>query len=70
MRRLAKVVRSRSKRGIAVLEKLNGAYFKVGLVAAAVFASAYIIETKTILALEQSKNPFEVTADHEQGMYR
>ena len=67
MRRLAKVLRSRSKRGLAVLKTLNGVHLKVGLVASAIFALAYAVET---IALEQSQNPFEVTADHEQGMYR
>jgi hypothetical protein len=60
----------RSKRGFAVLKKLDGVHFRAGLVAAAIFALAYAVETKTILALEQSQNPFEVAADHEQGMYR
>lgn len=68
MHRLAKVLRSTSKTGFAVLKTLNGVHLKVGLVAATIFALAYAVETKTILALEQSQNPFEVTADHEQGM--
>ena len=62
MRHLAKVVRSRSKGGFAVLKKVSDAHIKVGLVAA--------VETKAILALESSQYPFEVTADHRQSMYR
>jgi hypothetical protein len=70
MRHLAKVVRSRSKGGFAVLKKVSDAHIKVGLVAAAIFALAYAVETKAILALESSQYPFEVTADHGQSMYR
>jgi hypothetical protein len=70
MHRLAKVVRSGSKRSFAVIEKVGGAYVKVGLVAAALFTLAYAAETKAIFALESSQGPFEVTADHDQNMYR
>jgi hypothetical protein len=72
MHRLAKVVRSGSKRSFAVIEKVGGAYVKVGLVAAALFTLAYADETKAkaIFALESSQGPFEVTADHDQNMYR
>jgi hypothetical protein len=68
--RLAKVARSGSKRSFAVLEKVGGAHVKVGLVAAVLFISAYAVETKAIFALESSQGPFEVTADHDQNMYR
>ena len=66
MHRLAKVVRSGSKRSFAVLEKVGG----VGLVAAVLFTLAYAVETKAIFALEAAQGPFEVTADHDQNMYR
>jgi hypothetical protein len=54
MHRLAKVVRSGSKRSLAVLERAGGAYVKVGLVAAALFTLVYVVETKAIFALESS----------------
>ena len=60
MRRLAEVFRSKSKRSLAVLKKVNGAHVKLGLVAAAFFVLAYAVETKAILALESSQNLFEV----------
>jgi hypothetical protein len=60
MRRLAEVFRSKSKRSLAVLKKVNGTHVKLGLVAAAFFVLAYAVETKAILALESSQNLFEV----------
>jgi hypothetical protein len=68
--RLAEVVRSGSKRSFAVLEKVGRAHIKIGLVAAALFALAYAVETKAIFALESSQGPFEISADHNQNMYR
>jgi hypothetical protein len=59
-----------AKRSFAVLEKIGGAYVKVGLVAAVLFTLAYAVETKAIFALESSQGPFEVSADHDQNMYR
>ncbi len=59
VRRLAKVVRSQSKRSFAILKKINGAHFWLGIFAAALFALAYAAETKAILALETS-NLFEI----------
>jgi len=70
MHRLAKVPRSRGKGSFAVLKKVSHARIKVGLVAAASFALAYAVETKAILALESSQGPLEVSADHDQNMYR
>jgi hypothetical protein len=70
MHRLAEVVRSGSKRSFAVLEKVGRAHIKIGLVAAALFALAYAVETKAIFALESSQGPFEISADHNQNMYR
>jgi hypothetical protein len=60
VQRLAKVVRSKSKRSFAVLKKVNDAHVKLGLVAAALFVLAYVVETKAILALESSQNLFEI----------
>jgi hypothetical protein len=60
MHRLAKVPRSSGKRSLAVLKEINRAHIKIGLVAAAVFALAYAVETKAILVLESSQGPFEV----------
>jgi len=57
MHRLAKVVRSKSKRCFAVLKKVSGAHFKIGLVAAALFALACAVEAQAILALESSQDP-------------
>jgi hypothetical protein len=34
------------------------------------FALAYAVETKAIFALESSRGPFEISADHDQNMYR
>jgi ABC-type Fe3+ transport system permease subunit len=70
MHRLAKVPRSRGKRSFAVFKKVTRAHIKVGLVAAALFALAYAVETKAIFALESSRGPFEISADHDQNMYR
>ena len=60
VRRLAKVVRSKSKRSFAVLKTVNGAHVKLELAAAALFVLAYAIETKAILVLESSQDLFEV----------
>jgi hypothetical protein len=60
MRRLARVVRSGSKRSVAVLEKVGGAHVKVGLLAAILFFLVYAVETKAIFALESSQDLFEV----------
>jgi hypothetical protein len=57
---LVKIVRSKSKRCLAVLKTVNGAHVKLGLVAAALFVLAYAVETKAILALESSQNLFEI----------
>jgi hypothetical protein len=70
MHRLATVLRSKGKRNFAVLKKVSGAQIKLWLVAAVFFASAYVVETRAILALESPQNPIEVTADDGQGMYR
>src|SRR5258708_39711489 len=48
---LAKVVRSRSKGGFAVLKKVSDAHIKVGLVAAAIFALAYAARRRRFLCL-------------------
>jgi hypothetical protein len=50
--RPAKVIRAGSKRSFAVLEKVDRQHVKIGLVAAALFALAYAVETKAIFALE------------------
>jgi hypothetical protein len=60
MQRLANVVRSKSKRILAVLKKVNRAHVELGLVAAALFVLVYAVETKAILALESSQDLFEV----------
>ena len=58
--RLVKDVRSKSKKSLAVLKKVNGAHVKLGLVAAAFFVLAYAVETKAILVLELSQDLFKV----------
>jgi hypothetical protein len=68
--RLVKVLRSGSKRSLAVLKTASGARIKVGLIAAILFALVCAVETKVIFALESSQDPFEVTAGHGQSMYR
>ena len=70
MHRLAEVVRSGSKRSFAVLEKVGRAHIKIGLVAAALFALGYAVETKAIFVLESSQGPFKISAEHDQNMYR
>ena len=60
MLRFAKVVRSKSKRTLAVVKKVNGARLKLGIVAVAFFVLAYAVETKAILALQSPQNLFEV----------
>ena len=58
--RLVKDVRSKSKKSLAVLKKINSANVKLGLVAAAFFVLAYAVETKAILVLESSQDLFKV----------
>jgi hypothetical protein len=58
-----------SRRSFAALKKVRGAHIKLGLIAAILFALAYAIETKAILALEASPNPWQVTAGRGQNMY-
>jgi hypothetical protein len=70
MRRLAKVVRSKSMRSFAFLKEINSAHLKIGLVAAALFALVYAVETKAILVLESSQDPLEVMHQSPQMMYR
>jgi hypothetical protein len=70
MHRVAKIVRSKSKRSFAALKEINGAHLKIGLVAAALFALVYAVETKAILVLESSQNPFEVMRQSPETMYR
>jgi hypothetical protein len=59
VRRLAKVIRRKRKRGSAVLKSVNGKRFKIALVVA-LFALACAVETKAILALESSQELFKV----------
>jgi hypothetical protein len=70
MHRLAKALCFRGKRSFPVLKKVSDAHIQVGLVAAALFALTYAVETKAILALESSQDLFEVSADHGQNIYR
>jgi hypothetical protein len=58
--RLVKDVRSKAKKSLAVLKKVNGAHVVLGLVAAAFFVLAYAVETKAILVLESSQDLFKV----------
>jgi hypothetical protein len=67
---LAKALCFRSKRSFPVLKKVSDAHIKVGLVTAVLFALAYAVETRAILALESSQDLFEVAPDHGQNMYR
>jgi hypothetical protein len=60
MQRLAKIVRSKCKKSVAVLKKVDRAHLKLGIVAAALFVMAYAVETKAILTLESSQDLFEV----------
>jgi hypothetical protein len=60
MHRLEGVVRSMSKKILAILAKVGGPRIKVGLLAAALFTLAYVVETKAIFSLESSQNLFEV----------
>jgi hypothetical protein len=68
--RRSKIGRSTSKRSLAVLKKLSGEYFKVGLIVAALFALAFAVETKAILALESSQDVFKGIPNNYQGIYR
>jgi hypothetical protein len=58
-----------SRKRFSALKKVSCAHIKIGLIAAILFALAYAVETKAILALESSPNPLEVTGDHSQNMY-
>ena len=44
------------RRLFAALKKVSGAHIKLGLIAAILFALAYAVETKAILALEGIAN--------------
>jgi ABC-type Fe3+ transport system permease subunit len=68
MHRLAKAVRSNGSRSFALLRKLYGPYIRLGLFAAALFASALAAETKAILALQSSQDLFDVIPN--QLLYR
>lgn len=68
MHRLAKAVRSNGSRSFALLRKLNGPHIRLGLFAAALFASALAAETKAILALQSSQDLFDVIPN--QLLYR
>jgi hypothetical protein len=68
--RLAEAVRSKSKRSLAVLKRVDGRRFRLGLIAVALFALAYAVETKAVLNLESSQEFFEIAPDHGQNMYR
>jgi hypothetical protein len=67
MLRLTKVVRSKIKRSPA-FKKLNGLHLGLAVFAAALFALAYVAETKAITALESSQDLFEVVPN--QLLYR
>jgi hypothetical protein len=60
MHRVTQVRRSKCKRSLVALGKINGPYFKLALFAAALFALAYAAETKAIFSLESSQDLFEV----------
>jgi hypothetical protein len=60
MHRLAKAVRCKGSRSLALLRKLNGPHVRLGLLAAALFALAFAAETKAILALQSSQGLFEI----------
>ena len=68
--RLAKIGRSTGKWSLAVLKILNGDNFKMGLIVAALFALAFTVETRAILALESSQDVFKVLPNNYQGIYR
>jgi hypothetical protein len=58
IRRLARIIRSTSKKSFAAINKVIGAHFKLGLLAVALFVLAYAAETKAILVLESSQDLF------------
>jgi hypothetical protein len=58
--RLARVIRSKSKTGLAALRKLSGAHLTLALLAAALFGLAYAAEFKAIISLESSQDLFGV----------
>jgi hypothetical protein len=60
MHRLAKAVRCKGRRSLALLRKLGGPHVRLGLFAAALFALAFAAETKAILALQSSQDLFDV----------
>ena len=60
MHRLAKAVRCKGSRSLALLRKLDGPNVRLGLLAAALFALTFAAETKAILALQSSQGLFEI----------
>jgi hypothetical protein len=60
MQHLAQILRYEGKRSIAVFRKVSSAHVTMGLVAAALFATVYALETKASPASGSSQNLFEV----------
>jgi len=60
MHQLAQILRCKGKRSIAVFRKVSSAHVTMGIVAAALFATVYALETKATPASGASQNPFEV----------
>jgi len=60
MRHLAQILRCKGKRSIAVFRKVSSAHVTMGIVATALFATVYALETKATPASESSQHPFEV----------
>jgi hypothetical protein len=60
MQHLAQILRYEGKRSIVVFRKVSSAHVMMGLVAAALFATVYALETKASPASKSSQNLFEV----------
>jgi hypothetical protein len=57
---LIQTLRCKIKRGVAVIRKISSAHITMGLVAAALFATVYALETKAFPASEPPEKPFGV----------
>ena len=60
MHNLARILRGGSRKSLSGIRKIGSAHITTGLVAAALFATIFALETKANPASESSHEPFEV----------
>lgn len=60
MHKLAWILRGANRESLSVIRKISSAHITTGLVAAALFATVYALETKATPASDSSQDLFEV----------